>query len=194
MAGHGDHEGQGKIGLEVAFAAVLHTDEHRPQERQAQTDPADGLAPWQQAAQQAQQQTAPDRRQRDGQQRPIEKNGGGIKGAEQQLMVQQRQREKYPVQRDTAQAGKPAAGKFVLLHGYSHLTNTGEYRQNTLYSNTFFYKLQQLVQSSQPNFPRWPKAMASLPYLSRMASMALSSCSCRWSRRGASPASRSSCW
>ena len=87
MAGHGDHKGQGKIGLEVALAAVLHTDEHRPQERQAQTDPADGLAPWQQAAQQAQQQTAPDRRQRDGQQRPIEKNGGGIKGAEQQLMV-----------------------------------------------------------------------------------------------------------
>ena len=41
----------------------------------------------QQAAQQAQQQTAADRRQRDGQQRPVEKNGGGIKGAEQQLMV-----------------------------------------------------------------------------------------------------------
>ena len=97
MAGHGDHEGQSKIGFEVALAAVLHTDEHRPQERQAQTDPADGLAPWQQAAQQAQQQTAADRRQRDGQQRPVEKHGGGIKGAEQQLMVQQRQREKDPV-------------------------------------------------------------------------------------------------
>ena len=87
MAGHGDHKGQGKIGLEVAFAAVLHADEYRPQERQAQADPADGLAPRQQAAQQAQQQTTPDRCQRDGQQRPIEKHGGGIKGAEQQLMV-----------------------------------------------------------------------------------------------------------
>ena len=194
MAGHGDHEGQGEIGLEVAFAAVLHADEYRPQERQAQADPADGLAPRQQAAQQAQQQTAADRRQRDGQQRPVEKHGGGIKGAEQQLMVQQRQRKKYPVQRDTAQAGKPVAGNFVFLHGYSHLTNTGKYRQNTLHSNTLFCKLQQAVQSSQPIFSRWPKAMASLPYLPRMASMADSSCSCRWSRRGASPASRSSCW
>ena len=78
--------------------------------------------------------------------------------------------------------------------GYSHLTNAGKYRQSTLYFNTLFCKLQQAVQSSQPIFSRWPKAMASLPYLPRMASMALSSCSCRWSRRGASPASRSSCW
>lgn len=125
VAGHGDHERHGEVGFEVALAAVLDADIHRPQQDHGQTGPAGGLTPRQQVGQQAQQQAAAQRRQGNGQQRRVEKGHGGIEGPQQQLVIQQRQREINPVQRPPGDAGGVQPGGNVFGHGVFRLVDAG---------------------------------------------------------------------
>jgi len=121
VAGHRDHERHGEVGLEVAFAAVLNADVHRPEENDGQSGPAGGFAPRQQVGQQAQQQAAAQCRQDNGQQRRVKKGHGGIKGPQQQLVVQQRQWEVDPVQGPPGDAGGVRSGENMFGHSVSAL-------------------------------------------------------------------------
>ena len=99
VTGHGDHERQGKVGLEVALAAILHADADGPQQRQDQRGPAGDPAAGQSIGQQADEQAQTQRGQGGRRQRRVEKDSAAVESAQQQLVVQQGQREKEPAQR-----------------------------------------------------------------------------------------------
>ena len=102
---HGADEAHGKIGLEIAAAAVLYAQQQRPQRRDDQHQHLGQPTVVQQVHQQTQQQSRGDGEQHDHHQRAAEEGVLRVEGAEQQLVVQQRQGEEYPVQRPSRHGG-----------------------------------------------------------------------------------------
>ena len=87
VAGHIADKADGKIGLEIAAAAVFHADQHRPHRHDGDGDDGGRRAMADQIDQQAPEQAGADGKQHHQHQRAGEEIALPVKGAEQQLMV-----------------------------------------------------------------------------------------------------------
>ena len=93
VAGHLGDEAESPVAFEVALAAVFDARQHRPEHAQGVGDDVGG-PPGQNIHQCRQQEAACGGEQQDIHQRRIPEQDGAVKGVQQQLVIQQRHREK----------------------------------------------------------------------------------------------------